>query len=217
MPAKLPRSQTTTRSTRAVSNSAAVARQKRRPIRVSPSGAQQISAEVLVLFVAFGLILLIVVVDMIGADIILNTLGGSAFARPLRCGNMVCNIQESALTCPTDCSCAATGYAAKTWLGGASCCAGQAPSNGICCPLGTVWDGASCAVRVARDGIGQRIECTQDLRVRGSQGWVACPAVYSPVCTFNKDGRAMATLPSDCQACVDNSVAYYIRGECGVN
>ena len=25
---------------------------------------------------------------------------------------------------------------------------------------------------------------------------------------------AQATLPSDCQACVDNSVAYYIRGEC---
>ena len=173
------------------------------------------SLESTTLLVGVALIFLIVVITTIGSEVFLATLGGEAWARPLRCGNQVCNVRENSLICPSDCACAATGAVAKQWLGAAACCPGQAPSNGICCPLGMVWDGASCATRVARDSASQRIECSPDLRARGAQGWVTCPAVYAPVCTFNSEGRALATLPSDCQACVDNSVAYYVRGECG--
>lgn len=187
-------------------------RSLRLPRRVPGTSQTAMSLETTAMLVAIGLIVLILTVNAVGADFLIASLGGEAFARPMRCGNAVCNLRESSLSCPADCACAQTGSAAKNWLGGAACCPGQGPSNGVCCPLGTVWDGATCATRVARDGV--RIECTSDLRARGAQGWVTCPAVYAPVCTFNADGRKLATLPSDCQACVDNSVAYYIRGEC---
>ena len=169
------------------------------------------------MLVAVAIIFLIVLVQAIGPEIVFSTLGGEAFRRPRRCGNEVCNIRENALSCPADCACSNTGSPAKTWLNGAACCPGQAASNGICCPLGTVWDGAGCAVRVARDSVSARIDCTQELRARSNAGWVACPAIYAPVCTFNSEGRPLATLPSDCQACVDSTVKYYIRGECGSN
>ncbi len=67
--------------------------------------------------------------------------------RPTKCGNLVCNKGETAVSCSTDCACGTSGNGAKTWLGNNACCSGLYNSNGVCCPSGSVWDGTVCATQ----------------------------------------------------------------------